>query len=198
MPCYEFEGVRPIVDPTAFVHPTAVLIGDVRVGAECFVGPCACLRGDLGRIELEPGCNVQDACVLHCFPGRSVRVERDGHVGHAAVLHGCTVGPNAMVGINAVVMDGVVVGESSLVAAMAFVRAGTIIPPRSLVAGVPAAVLRTLTDEEIAWKTEGTQLYRRLAQRHRLTARPVEPLPVEPPDRVELPRFEYRPKHEQA
>src|SRR5262245_29677737 len=144
MPCYEFEGVCPVVDPTAFVHPTAVLIGDVIIGAGCLVGPCASLRGDIGRIFLHSGSNVQDNCTVHCFPGKDVTIEADGHIGHGAVLHGCTVKRNAMVGMNAVVMDDAVIGEDSFVAAMAFVKAATVVPPRTLVGGVPAKVLREL------------------------------------------------------
>lgn len=105
MPCYEIDGVRPVVHPTAYVHPDAVLIGDVFVGAGCYVAPLASLRGDFGRIVLEEGSNVQDCCVLHSFPGIDTVVEANGHVGHAAVLHACRVGRNALIGMNAVVMD---------------------------------------------------------------------------------------------
>ena len=150
MPCYAFEGIRPVVDPTAFVHPTAVLIGDVIVGAGCLVGPCASLRGDIGRLILKAGSNVQDNCTLHCFPGKDVVIEEDGHVGHGAVLHSCTVKRNAIIGMNAVVMDDAVIGEESFVAAMAFVKAATVVPPRSLVAGVPAKVIRDVTPD-FAW-----------------------------------------------
>ena len=115
MLAYEFEGIRPVVDPTAFVHPTAVLIGDVIVGPLCFIGPGASLRGDLGRILLNEGCNVQDNCVMHCFPGKDVVVEPDGHIGHGAVLHGCTIKRNALVGMNSVIMDDAVIGEDSVV-----------------------------------------------------------------------------------
>ena len=135
----------PVVDPTAFVHPTAVLIGDVRVGPGCYVGPCASLRGDFGRLVLEAGVNVQDTCVLHGFPGTDTVVEADGHIGHGAVLHGCVVRRDALVGMNAVVMDEAEVGEQAIVAACAFVRAGMKVPPRMLVAGVPGKVVRELT-----------------------------------------------------
>ncbi|MHC4414129.1 MAG: acyltransferase [Planctomycetota bacterium] len=194
MPCYEFEGVRPAVDPTAFVHPTAVLIGDVIVGARCFVGPGASLRGDIGRLTLNAGSNVQDNCVLHSFPGKDVVVETDGHIGHGAILHGCTVRRDAMVGMSAVIMDDAVIGAESFVAAMSFVKAGTRVPPRTLVAGVPAQVVRALRDDEIAWKSQGTRVYQRLAERYRATGRAVEPLPGVEPNRGRVPEISYETK----
>jgi len=197
MPIYEFEGVRPVVDPSAFVHPTAVLIGDVIVGPGCLVGPCASLRGDIGRLILKAGSNVQDNCTLHCFPGKDVLVEQDGHVGHGAVLHSCTIGRNAMVGMNAIVMDDAVIGENSFVAAAAFVKAGAVVPPRTLVAGVPAKPIRELSDEEIAWKSDGTRIYQKLAQRYWATMREVSPLDEVEADRRRVPTFGYKPKHEQ-
>ena len=142
MPCYEINGVVPVVDPTAFVHPTATLIGDVIVGPGCYVAPGASLRGDFGRIILERGSNVQDCCVMHGFPGTDTIVEEDGHIGHGAILHGCIVKKNAMVGMNAVVMDEAVIEESAIVAACAFVKAGMVVPARSLAVGTPAKVLR--------------------------------------------------------
>lgn len=186
MPCYEIDGIRPVVDPTAYVHPSAVLIGDVIVGPRCYVGPLASLRGDYGRIILEEGSNVQDTCVMHGFPGTDTVVEVDGHVGHGAVLHGAIVKRNAMVGMNAVVMDEAVIGESSIVAACAFVKAGMVIAPGSLAAGVPAKVLRPLTDEEIAWKRGGTLTYQELALRSMTTMREVVPLAAAEPDRPRI------------
>src|SRR5690606_22797943 len=143
---YAIDGLTPVVDSTAYVHPTAVLIGDVIVGPGVYVGPLASLRGDFGRIILSEGSNVQDTCVIHGVAENDTLVDVDGHIGHGAVLHGCTIGRNAMVGMNAVVMDQAVIGESSIVAAMAFVKAGLGIPPRSLVVGAPARVLRELSD----------------------------------------------------
>ena len=134
MPIYEFEGIRPVVDPTAFVHPTAVLIGDVIIGSNSFVGPCAAMRGDIGRLIMEKGSNLQDTCVVHSFPGDDTIIEEDGHIGHGAVLHGCRIKKNAMVGMNAVVMDNAVIGENSFVAAMAFEKAGMVIPDNVVVA----------------------------------------------------------------
>lgn len=180
---YSIDGVIPVVDPTAFVHPTAILIGDVIVGPGCYVGPATSLRGDFGRLILERGANLQDTCVMHGFPGTDTVVEEDGHVGHGAVLHGCIVKRDALIGMNAVIMDGAVIGESAIVAAMAFVKAGFEVPPRMLVAGIPAKILRPVTDEEIAWKREGTEDYQRLAIRSMKTMRPVEPLTEVEPDR---------------
>ncbi|MDP9898653.1 phenylacetic acid degradation protein PaaY [Variovorax ginsengisoli] len=176
MPCYSIEGVVPVVDPSAYVHPTAVLIGDVIVGPRCYVGPNACLRGDFGRIVLHAGANVQDTCVMHGFPLQDTVVEEDGHIGHGAVLHGCIVRRDALVGMNAVVMDEAEIGAQSFVAACAFVPAGMKVPPRSLAAGLPAKVKRELSDEEIAWKREGTLTYQALSLRCLESLREVAPL----------------------
>ena len=173
---YEIDGLRPVVHPTAYVHPTAVLIGDVIVGPRCYVGPLASLRGDFGRLILEEGANVQDTCVMHGFPEDDTVVETDGHIGHGAVLHGCRVGRNAMVGMNAVVMDKAVVGAESIVGAAAFVKAGMVIPPRSLVLGAPARVVRAVADEELIWKSYGTRQYHDLNIRSMRTMREVEAL----------------------
>lgn len=180
---YSIDGLIPVVDPTAYVHPSAVLVGDVIVGPGCYVGPCACLRGDFGRLVLETGSNIQDNCVLHGFPGVETRVEVDGHIGHGAILHGCTIKRNALVGMNAVVNDNAVIGESAIVAAMAFVKAEMIVPPRMLVAGIPARVIRELTDAELAWKREGTQSYQLLARRSLATMHRVAPLTAVEPGR---------------
>jgi phenylacetic acid degradation protein len=183
MPCYEIDGLIPVVDPTAFVHPTAILIGDVFVGAGCYVGPAASLRGDFGRLVLESGANLQDTCVMHGFPGTDTVVETDGHVGHGAVLHGCRIRRNALVGMNAVVMDNAIVGEAAMVAACAFVKAGMEIPARTLAAGVPAKLVRELTEEELAWKFEGTATYQALTRRCLSTMHEVLPLAAAEPNR---------------
>lgn len=193
MPCYSIEGVVPVVDPTAYVHPTAVLIGDVIVGPECYIGPCASLRGDFGRIILQRGANVQDTCVVHGFPSADTVVEENGHIGHGAVLHSCVVRRDALVGMNAVVMDEAEVGEKSIIAASAFVRAGMKVPPRSLVAGVPAKVIRELSEEEIAWKLEGTLTYQDLAKRCLATMEEVAPLSQVESDRPRLKAPEVQP-----
>ena len=183
MPCYSIEGVVPVVDPTAYVHPLAVLIGDVIVGPQCYVGPGASLRGDFGRIVLQRGSNIQDNCTVHGFPEQDTVVEEDGHVGHGAVLHGCVVRRGALVGMNAVVMDEAEVGAQAIVAACAFVPAGMRVPPRSLVAGLPAKLRRELSDEEIAWKHEGTLTYQDLTRRCLATMAEVAPLPAPEADR---------------
>jgi phenylacetic acid degradation protein len=198
MPIYEFEGLRPVVDPTAFVHPTAVLIGDVIIGPGCLVGPCASLRGDIGRLIMKAGSNVQDNCTLHCFPGKDVVIEEDGHVGHGAVLHSCTIKRNAIIGMNAIVMDDAIIGDNSFVAAQAFVKAGTVVPPRTLVAGIPAKVIRELSDDEIKWKSDGTAIYQQLARRYLATMKETQPLREVEKDRKRVPDFGYQPKHEQA
>ena len=183
---YAIDGIVPVVDPTAFVHPSAVLIGDVIVGPDCYVGPCASLRGDFGRLILERGANLQDTCVMHGFPGTDTVVEEDGHIGHGAVLHGCRIGRNALIGMNAVIMDNAVIGESSIVAASAFVKAGAEIPARTLVAGMPAKVIRPLSDEEIAWKGEGTKTYQDLTRRCLATMVETDPLSAVEPDRKRI------------
>lgn len=189
MPCYEIDGIRPVVDPTAFVHPSAILIGDVIVGARCYVGPAASLRGDFGRIVMRAGSNLQDTCVMHGFPGTDTVIEEDGHVGHGAVVHGARVGRNALIGMNAVLMDNAVIGESAIVAACAFVKAGMEIPPRVLAAGVPAKIVRPLEEKEMAWKVEGTRTYQDLALRSLNTMREVTPLTEVEADRrrIEVP-----------
>ena len=186
MPCYEIDGLRPVVHPEAWIHPTAVLIGDVLVGPGCYVGPVCSLRGDFGRLVLEAGANFQDTCVMHGFPDTDTVVEQDGHIGHGAVLHGCIVRRNGMVGMNAVVMDKAVVGDSAIVAACAFVKAGMEIPPGVLVAGVPGKVVRELTEAERAWKVAGTRQYHELALRSRTTLRECQPLAAPEPGRARL------------
>jgi phenylacetic acid degradation protein len=183
MPCYEIDGLSPVVDPAAFVHPTATLIGDVIVGAGVYVGPGASLRGDFGAIIVEAGANVQDNCVMHSFPNEECRIEVDGHIGHGAILHGCRVGARALVGMNAVVMDGATIGEAAIVAASALVRAAFVVPPRTLAAGVPARIVRALTEAEIEWKAGGTAEYQELARRCHASLREVAPLAAPEPGR---------------
>ena len=196
MSVYNLEGITPVVHPEAYVHETAVLIGDVIIGAGCYIGPNASLRGDFGRIIVEAGANVQDTCVMHTFPGKDCIVERDGHIGHGAVLHGCRIGANAMVGMKAVVMDDAVIGESSIVGATAFVASGFECSPRSLVIGVPAKVKRELSDKEIEWKAKGTREYQQLAVRCHSSLVRTEAL-TEPEvgrGRMDLGHYEFKPK----
>src|SRR5262245_64587358 len=173
---YALDGITPVVHPSAFVHPSAVLIGDVIVGARAYIGPCACLRGDFGRIVVEEGANIQDTCMLHGFPGKDTVVGPEVTVGHGAVLHGCVVKRGALIGMNCVINDNSEVGEDAVVAALAFVRAEARIPARSLAAGIPARVLRTLSDEEIGWKRDNMHLYQQLARRSLETMQEVEAL----------------------
>jgi phenylacetic acid degradation protein len=195
MPIYSLEGITPVIHPDAFVHETAVLIGDVLIGAGCYIGPHASLRGDFGRIVVEEGANVQDSCVMHSFPGKDCIVENNGHIGHGAVLHGCRVATNAMVGMNAVVMDDATIGESSFIGAAAFVAANFECPPRSLVVGVPAKVKRQLSDQEVEWKTRGTIEYQQLAIRCLASLVKTEAL-TEPESnrrRIDISKYEFKP-----
>ncbi len=189
MNTYEFDGIVPVVDPSSYVHPTAVLIGDVIIGAHCYIGANAVLRGDFGRLMLHDGSNLQDTCVMHGFPETDTVVEQDGHVGHGAVLHGCRIGRNVLVGMNAVIMDNAVIGEESIVAALAFVKADMQVPPRSLVAGVPGKILRQVTQQEIDWKTTGTGVYHDLVERSRKSLRPAAPLSAPEPQRRRMGRI---------
>jgi len=183
---FSIDGVTPVVHPTAFVHPRAVLIGDVVVGPGSYVAPCASLRGDIGRIVVGEGANVQDSCLLHCFPNAECVIEDWGHVGHGTVMHGARVGRHALIGMNSVLMDGCVIGEAAFVAAMSFVPAGFEVPERTLVAGVPAKVRRALTDEEMAWKRSGTEEYHRIAARSLATMQEVDALTEEEANRPSL------------
>jgi phenylacetic acid degradation protein len=183
---YSIDGIVPVVDPTAFVHESAVLVGDVIVGARAYVGPAACLRGDFGRIVVEAGANVQDTCMLHGFPGRDTVVGPEATIGHGAVLHGCTIRRGALVGMNAVVNDNAEVGEDAMVAALAFVKAEARIPARALAAGIPARVLRELSAEELQWKKDNMLLYQQLAVRSATTMQRVEALTAEEPGRKRI------------
>ena len=165
MSSYRFEGREPWVHASAYIHPSAVLLGDVHIEAACYVGPLASLRADFGRIVLRAGSNVQDGCVLHGVAGRDTVVEEDGHLGHGAVVHGCLVRCGALIGMRAVVMDGADIGSYAVVAAGAVVPAGMQVPARTLVTGVPAKIRRALTERDIQAKKDATQAYRELAAR---------------------------------
>ncbi len=195
MAFYEIDGVRPIVHPSAYVHPTAILIGDVTIGPNCYIAPMASLRGDFGRIVIGPGSNVQDNCTMHAFPGLDAVIEEDGHVGHGAILHGCVLKRNTLIGMNSVVMDGAVIGEDSVVAAMAFVKAGFAVPPRTMVGGVPARIMRELTDEDIAWQMGGTATYKRLTERCLATMKECAPLAEAEAGRKGVDAGNAKPRH---
>ena len=173
---YAIDGIVPVVEPSAYVHPSAVLIGDVIVAARAYIGPCASLRGDFGRIVVEEGANIQDHCTMHGFPGKDTVAGTQSTIGHGAILHGCVVRRGALIGMNAVVNDNAEVGEDAVVAALAFVKAETRIPSRSLAAGIPARVLRELTADEIRWKHDNMLLYQQLAVRSATTMQRVEAL----------------------
>ena len=183
---YSIDGITPVVDPSAYVHPSAVLIGDVIVGARAYIGPCATLRGDFGRIVVEEGANVQDTCMLHGFPGKDTVVGAESTIGHGAVLHGCVVRRGALVGMNCVVNDNAEVGEDAVVAALAFVKAEAAIPPRSLAVGIQAKVVRPLSAEELRWKKDNMQLYQQLAERSATTMKQVEALTAPEPGRPRI------------
>ncbi len=182
---YAFRNMTPVVHPTAFVHPQATLVGHVTVGPECYVGPHAVLRGDWGKIVLDRGSNVQEGCVIHMFPGKTVHLHEGAHVGHGAKVHGATLGRNCMIGINAVILDGAVIGDECIVGALALVKANSIFERRSLVLGQPASVKGEVSDAMIAHKTEGTALYQRLPADCQAQMKEVEPLTEVPSDRVE-------------
>ena len=180
---YEFKGFIPVVHESAFIHPLAAVTGNVIIGANVYIGPGAAIRGDWGEIIIDDGCNVQENCTIHMFPGVSVRLEESAHIGHGAIIHGANIGRNCMIGMNAVVMDGVELGAESIVGALAFVKANEKIPPRSLLVGNPAKIIKEVSDEMIAWKTKGTQLYQQLPADCRDTLKACEPLREMPKDR---------------
>jgi len=180
---YAFKGFIPVVHESAFVHPQAAVTGNVIIGRDVYIGPGAAIRGDWGGIVIEDGCNVQENCTIHMFPGVTVRLEASAHIGHGAIIHGAHIGRNCMVGMNSVIMDNAVIGAESIIGALTFVKAKAAIPPRSLVVGNPGKVIKTVSDEMIAWKTKGTQLYQTLPGDCHATLKPVEPLREIPADR---------------
>ncbi|WP_180084971.1 gamma carbonic anhydrase family protein [Acinetobacter sp. YH12145] len=184
MPCYAIDGVIPVVDPQAFVHPNAVLIGDVIIEAGVYIGPFAALRADFGRIHIQKNANVQDSCTIHGFPNSVTLVEEYGHVGHGAILHGCVVRKNALIGMNSVILDEAVIGENVIIGANSTVKAKAEIPNNMLVLGSPARVVRALTDQEIAWKRHGTAQYIELTERCLNSLQVVEPLPHDTAERL--------------
>lgn len=183
MPIYAIDNLHPVIKANTYIHPSAEIIGDVIIEEHCYIGPNAVLRGDFGRIYVGHHSNVQDNCVCHSFPDKDCHLEPYSHIGHGAILHGCHIGENSLIGMNAVVMDDSKIGAESMVAASSFVRAGFECEPRSMVMGIPAKVARTMTDKEIAWKGQGTQEYVDLAERSINTMREVEPLSEEQADR---------------
>ncbi len=173
---YEFNGIKPVVHPSSFVHPQAVVTGNVIIGAQCYIAPGAALRGDWGQIILEDGCNVQENCTLHMFPGLTVLLKKGAHIGHGAVIHGATIGENCLIGMNAVVMDHVVLGKECIVGALSLIKADEQYEARSLIVGNPAKKIKEVSDDMIAWKSEGTTLYQQLPAELLASLRPCEPL----------------------
>jgi len=186
---YAFKGFVPVVHETAYVHPQAAVTGNVIIGRNVYIGPGAAIRGDWGGIEIADGCNVQENCTIHMFPGVTVRLEEAAHIGHGAIIHGARIGANVMVGMNAVVMDDATIGEGSIIGALAFVKAKTTIPPRSLVVGNPGRIIKEVSDDMLDWKTKGTKLYQSLPAELYDSLEPCEPLREIPADRPDQARL---------
>ncbi|WP_228852429.1 acyltransferase [Aegicerativicinus sediminis] len=179
---YSFKGYIPIVDESSFVHPLAAVTGNVIIGKNCYIGPGAAIRGDWGQIVIEDGVNVQENCTVHMFPGKSIVLKESAHIGHGAIIHGANLGRNCLIGMNSVIMDDSEVGDESIIGAMAFVPAEMLIPKRSLVVGNPAKIIKEVTDEMIAWKTKGTELYQQLPKDCKESLHEVAPLRKIPKD----------------
>jgi len=180
---FEFKGFIPVVPPSSYVHPQATVIGHVVIGKNVYIGPGAVLRGDWGAIEIADGCNVQENCVLHMFPGKKVILEQDAHIGHGAIIHGAHIGQNVMIGMNTVVMDDVVIERDCIIGALSFIKADMHIPAASLVVGNPGKIIKTLSEDMISWKSKGTALYQTLPADMHAYAREVAPLTEVPTER---------------
>jgi carbonic anhydrase/acetyltransferase-like protein (isoleucine patch superfamily) len=180
---YEFNGYKPVVHPSAFVHPQAAVTGNVIIGKDVYIGPGAAIRGDWGQIIIHDGCNVQENCTIHMFPGVTVTLMEAAHIGHGAIIHGGTIGKNVLVGMNAVVMDNVVIGDNCIVGALCFVPADMVIPERKVVVGNPAKIVKDVSDDMIAWKSKGTALYQQLPADCYASLKVCEPLREIEPNR---------------
>jgi phenylacetic acid degradation protein/carnitine operon protein CaiE len=180
---YSFKNFIPVIHPSSFIHPQACVTGNVIIGKDCYIGPGAALRGDWGAIVIEDGCNVQENCTIHMFPGVTVLLKAGAHIGHGAIIHGAIIGQNCMVGMNAVIMDHVNLGDESLVGALSFIKEGEQIPARSMVVGNPSKIIKQVSDEMIAWKTKGTSLYQQLPIEMHESWKPCESLREIPADR---------------
>jgi phenylacetic acid degradation protein/carnitine operon protein CaiE len=176
MACYEFKGFKPVVHPSSFIHPQAAVTGNVIIGRDVYVGPSAAIRGDWGAIEIEDGCNIQENCTIHMFPGVTVLLKAGAHIGHGAIIHGATIGRNCLVGMNAVIMDNVELGDECIVGALSFLKAGEKFASRSLIVGNPGKIIKQVSDEMIVWKTQGTELYRSLPAEMHETWMACDPL----------------------
>ena len=189
---YAYDGIIPVIDPTAFIHDTAVIIGDVIVGPGCYIGPCAVLRGDFSRIRVAEASNVQETCVIHSFPNQDVILEKNSHIGHGAVLHGCHIGENVLIGMNSVVMDKAAIGRDCIVGALSFIKTGAIFKPGQMIVGAPARAIRPLKQREIDWKKRGTSVYQTLARAAPAKLKKTTPLDCEETDRrrVRVPDYD--------
>jgi phenylacetic acid degradation protein len=187
---YAFNNIIPVVHESSFIHPQAIVTGNVIIGKNVYIGPGAALRGDWGQIIIEDGCNVQENCTIHMFPEVTVLLKEGAHIGHGAVIHGATIGRNSLIGMNAVIMDNVQLGDECIVGALSFIKAGEVIPPRSVVVGNPAKAIKEVTDKMLQWKTEGTALYQQLPAAMREGWQACEPLREVPKDRqVSYPEY---------
>ena len=173
---YKFKGYTPVVHTSSFVHPQAAVTGNVIIGKKCYIGPGAALRGDWGQIIIEDGCNVQENCTIHMFPGVTVLLKEAAHIGHGAIIHGATIGKNCLVGMNAVIMDNVELGDECIVGALSFIKQDEKIPARSLIVGNPGKIIKKVTDEMINWKSEGTAIYQQLPKEIKKNWRKTNPL----------------------
>jgi len=180
---FEFEGYKPVIHPSAFIHPNATVTGNVIIGKDVYIGPGAAIRGDWGKIIISDGCNVQENCTIHMFPGTTVLLKESAHIGHGAIVHGATVGRNSLIGMNAVLMDDAVIGDECIIGALSFVSARSKIPNRSVAVGNPAKVVKQVSDKMIEWKTEGTKLYQQLPGDCYEGLKPCEPLREVPESR---------------
>ncbi len=180
---YEFQGYKPVIHESAFVHPQAAVTGNVIIGKNVYIGPGAAIRGDWGKIIIEDGCNVQENCTIHMFPGTTVLLKESAHIGHGAIIHGATIGRNAMIGMNSVIMDDVIIGDECIIGALTFVPAETVIPNRKVVVGNPCKIIKEVSDEMIDWKTKGTALYQQLPKDCANSLRECEPLREEEQNR---------------
>lgn len=186
---YSFKGFIPVIHESSFIHPQAAVTGNVLIGKNCYIGPGAAIRGDWGKIVIEDGCNVQENCIIHMFPGITVLLKENAHIGHGAVIHGATIGKNCLVGMNSVVMDHVELGDECIVGALTFIREGEKFPLRSLIAGNPGKIIKQVTDEMIAWKTKGTELYQSLPKDMFKQSKLCEPLQEIPADQPQQDSF---------